>query len=112
MADKNVIIKTSGNIKLHDNSSNLAILMSVASSYYNKPISGNILFYGDVSLTGELKKCPNLESFANEADRLGYKRLYVASGAKPKKTYKNLEIVEFDTINQIINHFFKKGGEM
>lgn len=108
MADKNVIIKTSGNIKLHDNSSNLAILMSIASSYYNKPISGDTLFYGDVSLTGELKKCPNLESFANEADRLGYEKLYVAKGAKPHKQYKNIKIIEFDTINQIIENFFKR----
>ena len=111
MADKNVIIKTSGNIKLKDSSNNLAILMSIASSYYDKAISGGTLFYGDVSLTGELRKCPNLESFANEADRLGYKKLCVARGAKPHKQYKNIEIVEYDNICQIIQSFFKKGGE-
>ena len=106
MIDKNVIIKTSGNIKLRDSSCNLAILMSIASSYYNKPINSDVVFYGDVSLTGEVRKCPNLESFANEVDRLGYKRLYVAKGAKPNKKYKQLEIVEIDTIYQIIKQFF------
>lgn len=108
MVDKNVIIKTSGNIKLHNSSSNLAILMSIASSYYNKAIDGSTLFYGDVSLTGEIKKCPNCESFANEADRLGYDTLYVARGATPHKQYKHLHIVECDTVDQLIKTLFKE----
>jgi DNA repair protein RadA/Sms len=107
MIDKNVIIKASGNINIHEASSNLAILMSIASSYYNKAISGDTLFYGDVSLTGELKKCPNFESFATEADRLGYKSLYVAKGCKINKTFKNLTVIECDTINELITKLFK-----
>lgn len=107
MIDKNVIIKASGNINIHEASSNLAILMSIASSYYNKAISGDTLFYGDVSLTGELKKCPNFESFASEADRLGYKKLYVAKGCKINKTFKNLSVIECDTINELITKLFK-----
>jgi DNA repair protein RadA/Sms len=109
MIDKNVIIKTSGNIKLHDSSNNLAILMSIASSYYNKPIEKGSLFYGDVSLTGEIKKCPNLESFANEADRLGYKYLCVAKNTNLKHKFKNIKILEFETIQDIIKYFFRKG---
>ena len=106
MADKNVIVKTSGNIKIHDSSSNLAILMSVAYSYFNKSISSDVLFYGDVSLTGEIKRCPNLESFANEADRLGYKKLYVAKHSNLNKKYKNLHIVEYDTVLNLIKLLF------
>jgi DNA repair protein RadA/Sms len=102
MVDKNVIIKTSGNLNIREASNNLAILMSIASSYYNKAISSSILFYGDVSLTGELKKCPNCESFAQEADRLGYKMLCVAKGCNINKKFKNLKIMEYDTIDEII----------
>ena len=108
MADKNVIIKTSGNIKINDNSNNLAILMSICSSYFNKAIPNDTVFFGDVSLTGELRKCPNVDSFANEIDRLGYKILYVAKGAKPKKKeFKNIKIIECDTITELINKLFK-----
>ena len=107
MIDKNVIIKASGNINIHEPSSNLAILMSIASSYFNTAISGSTLFYGDVSLTGEIKKCPNFESFAAEVDRLGYKTLYVAKGCKVNKTLKNLKVVECDTISELIKTLFK-----
>lgn len=108
MADKNVIVKTSGNIKIHEGSSNLAVLMSIASSYYNKPIPSDVVFYGDVSLTGEIKRCPNLESFANEADRLGYQKLYTATKSNLTKKYKNLSVIECDTIDRLIKQFFKE----
>jgi DNA repair protein RadA/Sms len=85
----------------------LSGFMSIASSYFNTAISGSTLFYGDVSLTGEIKKCPNFESFAAEADRLGYKTLYVAKGCKVNKTLKNLKVVECDTINELITKLFK-----
>lgn len=110
MADKNVIIKTSGNINIKEASNNLAILMSIASSYYNKPIPGDTVFYGDVSLTGEIKKCPNFESFASEADRLGYGVLCMAKGCTVNKKLKNLKIVEYNTINELIDNYFKEKG--
>lgn len=103
---KNVIIKTSGNLSIRDNSSNLAILASIASSYHNKPIHGDTLFYGDVSLTGEIKKCANYEAFIKEADRLGYRRLYIAKGCVPAKQMKNLQVIECETINDVLKSLF------
>lgn len=56
--DMNVIIKTTGGLKLSEPSVNLAIIMSIASSYLKKPISDKVVFIAEVGLTGELKKCP------------------------------------------------------
>lgn len=106
LATKNVIVKTSGHLSIRDNSSNLAILASIASSYYNKPIHGDTLFYGDVSLTGEIKKCTNYEAFIKEADRLGYRKLYVARGCKPNKAPKNVEVIECNTIGEVLRQLF------
>lgn len=103
---KSIFIKTAGNLKIHEASSNLAILMSICSSYYNQAIPSNTVFYGDVSLTGEIKKCQNVESFAVEADRLGYKYLYVARNCNIKRNLKNLKVVEVDTIAELIRKLF------
>ena len=105
--NKSIFIKTSGNIKIHESSSNLAILMSICSSYYNQAIPSDTLFYGDVSLTGEIKRSQNVESFAVEADRLGYKYLYVARNCNIKKSLKNLKVIEVNTISELIHKLFK-----
>lgn len=111
LGTKNVIVKTSGHLSIRDSSSNLATLASIASSYYNMPIHGDTLFYGDVSLTGEIKKCTAYEAFIKEADRLGYKKLYIARGCRPSKPLKGLQVIECDTISDVFVQLFNKTAQ-
>lgn len=106
--NKNVVIKTGGNLKLKDNSSNLAILMSIASSFYKSAIDLDVAFIADVGLTGELKKIPNIEQRLKELDRRGYKKVYI-SNYNFKKSFKveNLEIIQCNTLKEVINKSIK-----
>ena len=72
--DKNVVVKTTGGLKLKEQAVNLAVVMSVVSSERGKGISSDTLFIADIGLTGELKRVPTLEARLREADRMGYKR--------------------------------------
>ena len=75
--DKNVIIKTTGGIKIREQGINLAVIMSIVSSVKQQGIESNIAFIADVGLTGELKKVPSLESRVKELERMGFKKVYV-----------------------------------
>src|SRR5699024_1385810 len=46
--DKNVVIKTTGGIKLTEQASNLAVIMSIASSIFNRGIANDTVFISDV----------------------------------------------------------------
>lgn len=105
--NKNVVIKTTGGIKLKEQSVNLAVIMSIASSVYDKPIPSNCAFVSDVGLTGELKKVPSLEARIKELDRMGFKKVFIAKDGIRKMTLKNIEVIEFKTLNGVINSFFK-----
>lgn len=76
--DKNVVVKTTGNIFLRETAANLALIMSVVSSLENRPVPAGHLFLADVGLTGELKKVPNMEVRIAEAVRMGYRRIFTA----------------------------------
>ncbi len=78
--DKNVVIKTTGGLRLSEPSVNLAVLCSLASSVREKPIPQGIVLIGDVGLTGELKRVPALELRLKEAERMGFTRAYVPEG--------------------------------
>ena len=82
--DKNVIIKTTGGMKIREQGINLAIIMSIVSSIKEKGIKSNIAFVGDVGLTGELKRVPSIESRVKELERMGFKQVYV-----PKESFLN-----------------------
>lgn len=104
--DKNVVIKTTGGIKLQEQASNLAVIMSIISSVKSKPISSKVAFVADVGLTGELKKVPGLESRIKELDRIGFKKVYVKKGSSKGLKTKNIEIIEKEKILDCINDLF------
>lgn len=107
--NKNVVIKTSGNLKLNDASSNLSILLSIASSFYKIAIPLGYVYIADVGLTGELKKVPNIEQRIKELDRMGYKKVFIAKGAlKNKLSLINVEVVECKILKDVLEETFGK----
>lgn len=105
--NKNVVLKTGGNIKLKDAGSNLSALVSIASSFYKKPIPLNYVYIADVGLTGELKKVQNVEQRIRELDRMGYSKVFIANGSALKLTgLKNIEIVRCNDIKEVLNKTF------
>lgn len=104
--DKNVVIKTTGGIRLREQASNLAVIMSITSSVFQKGIPNDVVFVSDVGLTGELKRVPSLDARLREVDRMGYKKAFVAPGSVRDANYENLQIVEAKNLRDVIGRFF------
>ena len=105
--DKNVIIKTTGGMKIREQGINLAIIMSIVSSIKQKGIKPNIAFIGDVGLTGELKRVPSIESSVKELERMGFKQVYVPKGSfLNEHNFRKIQIVELKTLSEVINHIY------
>lgn len=104
--DMNVIIKTTGGLKLSEPAVNLAIIMSNASSLLKKPISDKFVFIAEVGLTGELKKVPQIKNRVKELERLGYERVYIARNSIDKKEFSAIDIRDFANIKEVIKDVF------
>lgn len=105
LANKNVVIKATGNIKLQETSTSLAILMSVASSVKKIAIPEDIIFIGEVGLTGEIKKAQSLDSKIKEAERMGFKEIVVPY--QDIKGKYSIKITQVYTLIETINKFLK-----
>lgn len=111
--DKNVVVKTTGGLKLKEQAVNLAVVMSVVSSERGKGIPSDTLFIADIGLTGELKRVPTLETRLKEADRMGYKRAYVAKKSLQRQVaLKNLMIIEKNTLSEVIWSVFEERKDL
>lgn len=104
--ESNVIIKTTGGLKLKEPAVNLSIMMSIASSFLKRPIDNKTVFIAEVGLTGELKKVPQIKTRIREIERLGYTSCYVASNSVDSKEFKNIKIHQMKSIKDVINDFF------
>lgn len=105
--DKNVILKTTGGLKLSEQSVNLSIMMSIVSSMLKQGISSKTVFIAEVGLTGELKRVPQIESRIIELDRLGFEKVYIAKGSGNFKNIKNLDVIQLNDINEVIKDVFR-----
>lgn len=106
--NKNVVVKTTGGLKLKEHSANLAIIMSIVSSAKDRGIPSDTLFIADIGLTGELKRVPSLEARLKEADRMGYKRAFVPRKALQKQIhFENLKVIQLNTLGEVIDAVFK-----
>lgn len=103
--DQNVIIKTTGGLNLRQQDSDLAILISIASSALNKPVPQGTVFLAEVGLTGELKAVRLLDQRIEELERLGYKSVFCYGSGKEEKIG-NITKYPMKNIKEVIGKIF------
>ncbi|MFZ3301590.1 MAG: DNA repair protein RadA [Microgenomates group bacterium] len=80
--DMDVFVNIAGGIKANDPSIDLAVCLSIASSFYDKALSQNFLAFGEVGLLGEVRDVPFQEKRIKDAKRLGFKEVVTSNDFK------------------------------
>ena len=73
-----VFLNLAGGIRVDDPAIDLSIVVSLISSLQDVSIPSNICFAGEVGLSGEIRAVQRVEQRIAEADRLGFKEIYVS----------------------------------
>lgn len=89
-----------GGYKVNSRLSDLSIISSILSSIYNFSIKSDVIFIGEVDLTGELRKSFNLIKKINQLSKLGYKKVYLPM--ENLKEYKEQIDIELVGVSNII----------
>ncbi|MCH5464869.1 DNA repair protein RadA [Levilactobacillus tujiorum] len=77
LQNQDAFLKAAGGVKLDEPAIDLAIAMSIASSYRDMATQPSDCFVGEVGLTGEIRRVSRIESRVAEAKKLGFKRIFV-----------------------------------
>ncbi|MBI4975348.1 DNA repair protein RadA, partial [Candidatus Peregrinibacteria bacterium] len=75
LQNQDVFINIVGGIKLSEPAADLAVLTAVASSYLKKPTASKAIIYGEVGLSGELRKVSFTDQRIKESKRLGFEKI-------------------------------------
>ena len=107
LTDRDIVIKITGGIRIKEQAANLAVIMSMVSSLKGKAIPTDTIFIADVSLTGELQKVPSMEMRIKEAERMGYRTIYLAPSSLEKNTFsKSMKLVYLKSLKEVIKSVF------
>ncbi|WP_270506614.1 DNA repair protein RadA [Paraclostridium sordellii] len=102
--NQDVYINVVGGIKINEPSIDLGIVMSIASSFRNIPIDGNVAITGEVGLTGEIRAVSFIEKRIAECKKLGFTKIIIPkSNYEAVKDIKGIDICPVDSVRQAIN---------
>jgi DNA repair protein RadA/Sms len=83
---KDVFLNIAGGLKVEDPGIDLAVVCAVLSSNADMPIPQGVCFAGEVGLSGEIRPVNRIEMRIAEAEKLGFKEIYISKyhkGLKP-----------------------------
>lgn len=107
LQNQDVYLTATGGIKLNEPAIDLAIAMSVASSYTDKEISPTDCFVGEVGLTGEVRRVDKIEARVKEAAKVGFKRIFIPKHNMYQSLTENgIEVVPVSSIPQALKLVF------
>ncbi len=107
MGAQDVFINIAGGLKLEDPAADLALVCSLISSLHDLPIPSHSVFAGEIGLSGEIRAVQRMESRVAEAEKLGFKRIFVAgSQVASLKKFKKIQIVGVSKLEDVFRKVF------
>lgn len=80
-------INITGGMRIFEPAIDLAIILSLLSSYRNLPVSEDIMVFGEVGLSGEVRAVRQGKQRIEEAKRLGFHHIILPAYHLPKEQY-------------------------
>jgi DNA repair protein RadA/Sms len=107
LIQKDVFLNIAGGLKISDPATDLAVICSILSSNIDVAINHKYCFAGEVGLTGEIRAVNRVEQRIAEAEKLGFKRIYIPAHNKSFDNLKfKIEIVKASRVEEVFRNIF------
>jgi len=89
--NQDVFMNIAGGLKIVDPAIDLGIVAALVSSYHNISISNKYAFAGEIGLSGEIRTVNRIENRIQEANRLGFEKIFIS-----KYSMKGVDVSKLD----------------
>lgn len=101
--DQDVFVNVVGGVKVLETSADLALLLAVVSSFRDRALPQDLMTFGEVGLSGEIRPVPNGQERIREAAKHGFRRAIVPKANVPKDPVSGMEVVGVNTLSQALD---------
>ncbi|MFT0211692.1 DNA repair protein RadA [Pseudomonas sp. F1_0610] len=105
--DQDVYLNVVGGVKVLETASDLALVAAIISSLRNKPLAHDLLVFGEVGLSGEIRPVPSGQERLKEAAKHGFKRAIVPKGNAPREKITGIEVLAVTRLEQALDALFE-----
>jgi len=103
LADQDVFANVVGGVRIGETGSDLALILAVLSSYRNRVLPRDLIVFGEIGLTGEVRGVPNGQERLREAIKHGFRRAIIPRGNRPKPALADMDVRAIATLNEALD---------
>ncbi|MDX1266760.1 MAG: DNA repair protein RadA, partial [Oceanisphaera sp.] len=102
MADQDVFVNVVGGVRVEDTSADLALLLALVSSFRDKALPQELVVFGEVGLSGEIRPVPSGQERLMEAAKHGFTRAIVPWANRPKQAPAGMEVIAVKKLDEAL----------
>lgn len=104
LGTQDVFLNIAGGLKIDDPAIDLAVGISIISSYNDLDIPNSYCFAAEIGLSGEIRAVNKIESRIAEAEKLGFKNIVVSKFNKISPNGKrSINVLQFGKLSEVIS---------
>ena len=103
---KDVFLNITGGISVDDTAIDLAVVAAILSSNEDQSVSQDFCFAAEVGLSGEIRPVQRIDQRITEAEKLGFKSIFVSKYNKINLKCVNIKINEIATVEELVGILF------
>lgn len=102
VGDQDVFANVVGGVRVMETSADLALLLAIVSSLRNRVLPRDLVVFGEVGLSGEIRPVPSGQERLSEAAKHGFRRAIVPRGNVPKQPIPGIEITPVTRLTEAL----------
>ncbi len=102
--DKDIFLNVTGGLKIQETGADLAVAAALVSSLTQTPLPPHVVVFGEVGLSGEIRRLPFMDLRLKEAQKLGFTEALMPSLGKGEEKF-HLKIRSLSRLSNIRDVF-------
>ena len=103
LADQDVFVNVVGGVRVSETAADLAVLLAVISSFRDRPLPQDLVVFGEIGLSGELRPVPNGQERLGEAAKHGFRQAIVPQANRPRNAIDGLTVKAVTRLSEVLD---------
>lgn len=109
LANHEVYLNVAGGLKISEPAADMAVALAIASSLADRPIPDDTIAFGEIGLSGEIRRVAQTDLRLKEAAKLGFKQALIPAPLKPIAE-KDLKINGIEHLQDVMSWLYGATG--
>lgn len=102
LGDQDVYVNVVGGVRVNETSADLALLLAALSSFRNTALPQDLIVFGEVGLSGEIRPVPSGQERIKEAAKHGFKTAIVPKANMPRQMPEGMKVIGVERLQEAL----------